>query len=341
MALTGRIAALRRDLPRLGFWQSFDIFVLSDSDDPRSIAAEAEMARAFAQSAMPGPAVYYRRRRRNTARKPGNIAEWVRRWGGAYGYMLVLDADSRMSGRRIGALVHRMETNPHLGLIQAGVRLTGGESRFARLQQLATRLYGPAFAAGIAGWSGSEGNYWGHNALIRVRAFAAAAGLPKLGGRPPFGGDGLSHDFVEAAWLRRAGWAVEIEPDSRGSAEGGPETVSELHKRDRRWCQGNLQHLRVLFARGLHPVSRLHLLCGIGGYLAAPLWLGLVLAATLLGGAGAVLLPSVAAVALILTQKLMGVLLWMASGLEKFRKIASSVISQTLVSSGSGTMRFA
>ena len=43
--------------------------------------------------------------------------------------------------------------------------------------------------------------------------------------------------------------------------------------RDRRWCQGNLQHAAVLPARGLHWVSRMHLLTGIGSYITAPLWL--------------------------------------------------------------------
>jgi membrane glycosyltransferase len=247
--------------------------------------------------------------------------------------MLVLDADSRMSARRITALVHRMETRPHIGLIQTGVRLAGAASRFGRLQQLATRLYGPAFAAGIAGWSGSEGNYWGHNALIRVRAFAAAAGLPKLGGRPPFGGDILSHDFVEAAWLRRAGWAVEIDPDNRGSAEGMPETIAAFHKRDRRWCQGNLQHLRVVLARGLHPVSRLHLVCGIGSYLAAPLWLALVVTATLAGDAGSVLVPGLAAVALILAQKLAGVLVWAGQRPQARGRLLRMALGELAVSS--------
>jgi membrane glycosyltransferase len=238
-----------------------------------------------------------------------------------------------MSARRIAGLVHRMETRPHLGLIQTGVRLTGAGSRFGRLQQLATRLYGPAFSAGIAGWSGSEGNYWGHNALIRVRAFAAAAGLPKLSGRPPFGGDILSHDFVEAAWLRRSGWAVEIDPDNRGSAEGMPETLAAYHKRDRRWCQGNLQHMRVVFARGLHPVSRLHLVCGIGSYLAAPLWLGLVVTATLLGTAGTVIVPGLAALALILTQKLTGVLVWIGRRPQARGPILRMALGELAVSS--------
>jgi membrane glycosyltransferase len=147
--------------------------------------------------------------------------------------------------------------------------------------------------------------------MIRVAAFAGAAGLPRLSGPPPFGGEIRSHHFVEAAWIRRAGGAVEIDPDALGSAEGGPETLAAYHKRDRRWCQGNLQHLRLLRGPGLNPVSRLHLICGIAGYLAAPLWLGLVIVAIVAGAAEGMLAPLIGAVALIVVQKAAGVADWL------------------------------
>ncbi len=310
-ALAGRITTLRGELGTSRLAGRVAIFVLSDSDDGNTVAREVQMMLNLDAASVEGVPIHYRRRLDNAGRKPGNIAEWLTRWGGAYDYMLTLDADSRMSAETVAGLVHRMETSPEAGLVQAGMRLVGGESRFGRLQQLATRLYGPGFAAGIAGWAGTEGNYWGHNALIRVRAFAEAAGLPRLEGRPPFGGDVLSHDFVEAAWLRRAGWAVVFEPNAPGSAEGGPQTLQAFHRRDRRWCQGNLQHLRIVFgAEGLHPMSRLHLVCGIGSYLAAPLWLGLVLAATLSNSTNDLFLPLVGAISLILLPKLAGMAHW-------------------------------
>ncbi len=309
--LTARITALRNDLVRSPMAGRVAIFVLSDSDDAQVVAREVQMTASLADTSDEGTPVYYRRRLENTARKPGNIAEWLRRWGGAYDYMLTLDADSLMPAAIVAGLVHRMETSPDVGLVQAGLRLTGGESRFGRLQELASRLYGPTFSAGVASWTGTEGNYWGHNALIRVSAFAESAGMPRLSGQAPFGGDVLSHDFVEAAWLRRAGWSVIFEPNAPGSAEGGPETLLAFHKRDRRWCQGNLQHLRILFgAEGLHPVSRLHLACGIGSYLAAPLWLGLVVAATLSQSTGLMVLPIVGAIGLIMIPKFLGVAYW-------------------------------
>lgn len=305
-ALGTRVRALMADLADRGLGAHVDLFLLSDSDDRAAIAAEERLAVELA-CGEGRPRLYYRRRLGNEGRKVGNLSNWLRQWGGHYAYMLTLDADSVMSARRIAGLIRRMETRPRLGLIQSGIRLAGGESRFARLQQRAGRLYGAPFVAGLAGWSGPEGNYYGHNALIRVAAFATAAGLPRLPGAAPLGGDILSHDFVEAAWMRRAGWGIEIDPESLGSSEGGPETLMAYHKRDRRWCQGNLQHLKLLRARGLHPVSRLHLALGIAGYLAAPLWLALVTVAILAREVDGMLWPTVGAIGLIFVQKAVGV----------------------------------
>ncbi|MBN9059550.1 MAG: glucans biosynthesis glucosyltransferase MdoH, partial [Rhizobiales bacterium] len=200
------------------------------------------------------------------------------RWGAAYDHMLVLDADSLIAPETIVELARRMEEDPDAGLIQTIPALVNGTTIVARLQQFAGRVYGPVVGAGLAFWTGSEGNYWGHNAIIRTRAFMEAAGLPHLPGKPPFGGHILSHDFVEAALLRRAGWTVRIAEDLAGSYEESPPSLIDLAVRDRRWCQGNLQHTLVLPARGLHWVSRIHLLTGIGSYLASPLWLMLILA---------------------------------------------------------------
>jgi membrane glycosyltransferase len=155
------------------------------------------------------------------------------------------------------------------------------------LEQFANSLYGPLAAWGVAWWSGADGNYWGHNAILRVEAFARSSGLPHLRGRKPFGGHIMSHDFVEAAFLRRAGWGVRLAPGLDGSFEESPPTLIDHLIRDRRWCQGNLQHLGVLGARGLHPVSRLHLARGVLNYALAPLWIALVVTGALLSAPAA------------------------------------------------------
>ncbi len=272
------IEAMATGLDALGQGPAFDWFVLADTTDPDVALAEEAAVVAIRERLAGKARVFYRRRRRNTARKAGNVADFCMRWAGAYEHMLVLDADSLMAPETIIELARRMEEDPDAGLIQTIPALVNGTTILARLQQFAGRVYGPIVGAGLAFWTGSEGNYWGHNAIIRTRAFLESAGLPDLPGKPPFGGHILSHDFVEAALLRRAGWTVRIADDLAGSYEESPPSIVDLAVRDRRWCQGNLQHIFVLPGRGLHWVSRIHLLTGIGSYVASPLWLLLILA---------------------------------------------------------------
>ncbi|ODN72571.1 glucans biosynthesis glucosyltransferase MdoH [Methylobrevis pamukkalensis] len=274
----GGLEAMIRSVEALGHGDAFDWFVIADTTDPE-IALEEETALALARARLGGRLrLFYRRRRHNTGRKAGNVADFCRRWGAAYDHLLVLDADSLMEGGTIVELARRMEADPDAGLIQTIPMLIGGTTLIARLQQFAGRVYGPVVGTGLSWWVQKEGNFWGHNAIIRSEAFMACAGLPELPGRPPFGGHIMSHDFVEAALIRRGGWNVIIADDLPGSYEESPPSLIDLAIRDRRWCQGNLQHSKVLFARGLHWVSRSHLLTGILSYCTSPLWLLLLLA---------------------------------------------------------------
>ncbi len=270
--LTARLRAMVESVRETGRGAQFDWFLLSDSTDPDVWIGE-ELAFLRLRGAAHAERVYYRHRADNIARKSGNIAEWTRRFGAAYDFMIILDADSLMTGETIVRLVKAMESDPSAALIQTVPVIVNARSLFSRLQQFAGRLYGPMLAAGNAWWHGADSNYWGHNAIIRTQAFAAEAGLPELRGRKPFGGHILSHDFVEAALMRRAGWNIRLAFDLGGSFEEVPPSLVDFAARDRRWCQGNLQHLAVLPARGLHWVSRLHLLTGIGAYITAPLWM--------------------------------------------------------------------
>ena len=266
--------AMTLSLARAGALAQFDLFVLSDTKDldckRQEIDAWSKLNR---ETAALGGLVYYRHRVRNIGRKSGNIEDFCKNWGALYDYMIVLDADSLMSGDAMIALVERMDANPRAALIQVPPKLMGRESLFARLQQFSSSVYGPLYSAGLACLQGADGNYWGHNAIIRVAPFMRHCGLPALPGRPPLGGELLSHDFVEAALLRSAGWEVYLAPELGGSFEEPPPTLVDYLKRDRRWCQGNLQHLRLVFAQGFTLPSRLHLLFGVMSYLAAPLWL--------------------------------------------------------------------
>ena len=269
---------MARNLQAAGAAAHFDMFILSDTRTAEAAAREEEefaSLRARAGGILP---IYYRRRSQNHHRKAGNIADFVTRWGGAYDHMVVLDADSDMTAETLTTLARAMAADARAGIIQSLPHLRNQWTPYARMTQFAGRVYGPVVAAGLASWHGRDGNYWGHNAIIRVSAFAAAAGLPELKGRKPFGGHVLSHDFIEAALMRRAGWAVYMLPDLLGSYEETPPSLLDLAVRDRRWAQGNLQHLKIVGARGLHWVSRVHLIQGIMSYLASPLWLLLLLA---------------------------------------------------------------
>jgi membrane glycosyltransferase len=269
-AVAARLRAMVEAVEATGQGAQFDWYLLSDTTDPDVWIAEEAALRDLREAGL--ARVYYRHRAQNHARKAGNISDWVERFGGGYDHMLILDADSLMSGEALVRLAHAMETHPHAALIQTAPIVVNARSLFGRLQQFAGRVYGPMVIAGNAWWQGPDGNYWGHNAIIRVAAFADEASLPELRGRKPFGGHVLSHDFIEAAFMRRAGWEVWAAPALSGSYEEAPPSLIDFAARDRRWCQGNLQHLAILPARGLAWLSRLHLAVGIGAYLTAPMW---------------------------------------------------------------------
>ncbi|MBX9607738.1 MAG: glucans biosynthesis glucosyltransferase MdoH [Gammaproteobacteria bacterium] len=273
----GALECIYRELEATGEIQHFDFFVLSDSTNIDAWIAEEQAWDLSRRRLGATGRFFYRRRYENSARKAGNLAEFCRRWGGHYQHMLVFDADSIMCGETLVRLAKLMQSNPHAGIIQTIPKLVNRNTLFARAHQFAGACYGPVLASGLAWWYLGDGNYWGHNAIMRLSAFAAHAGLPPLPGGPPFGGLILSHDFVEAALMRRAGWKVYLLPDDEGSFEEAPPSLIDHGLRDRRWCQGNLQHMRVIGASGLHPLSRLHLLTGIMAYLSSPLWFAFIL----------------------------------------------------------------
>jgi membrane glycosyltransferase len=270
---TTALQAMAEGLAEIGANTCFEIVVLSDSTNADAWIRET-LAIARLRTALEGRmALWYRRRWRNTARKSGNIEEFVQRWGARYDHMIVLDADSLIDARTLLRLAQVMHADPSLGILQTAPQLIGATTFFGRLQQFAACVYGPVITRGLAAWSGNAGNYWGHNAIIRMGAFAASCGLPELKGRKPFGGHVLSHDFVEAALMRRAGWNVCMATQLGSSWEESPPSLIDVAIRDRRWAQGNLQHLKIIGTAGLSFTSRLHLGIGIMSYLSSPLWM--------------------------------------------------------------------
>ncbi len=274
------LKAIYRSLERENALTHFDFFILSDTADPGLWVQEEEAWFAWCRSVNGFGRIFYRRRRVHLERKSGNVADFCRRWGRGYRYMIMLDADSVMSGEAIVKLVQMMERRPRAAVIQSVPVSTGHRSLFARAQQFASRTYGPMFAAGLHYWQLGDGQYWGHNAIIRIAPFMEHCSLPRLPGQPPLGGEILSHDFVEAALLGRAGWALWLAFDLPGSYEDTSSSLLEEMKRDRRWCQGNLQHLRLLPTRGLVGAHRALFLNGALSYVSALLWFGFLALST-------------------------------------------------------------
>lgn len=278
MTVFARVAAMDASIAALGLTEKFHFAILSDTRNEEVAAAEREwFLRLLAERKGEGR-FFYRRRAANTGKKAGNIEEFFTRSGGAYDYALILDADSLMEGATIAEMARRIEADPKIGLLQSLPKVIGANSRFGRAMQFSASFYSPVFARGLAAMQGHTGPFWGHNAIVRVDAFTQSCGLPVLAGDPPFGGHILSHDYVEAALLARAGWHVRLDEDIEGSFEEGPENIVDHAKRDRRWCQGNLQHSRLLMAPGLKPWSRFVFLQGILAYIAPLFWLGFILA---------------------------------------------------------------
>ena len=275
-----------------GHAKQFDVFVLSDSYDPQTVAAERaaweDLRAALASNpAHPQVEVYYRLRTRRTHRKAGNVADFCRRWGKDYRYMVVLDADSVMSGDCLTAMVKLMEANPTAGIIQTATQAIGHVTLHARAQQFASRVTGRLFTLGMQFWQLGESHYWGHNAIIRVEPFMDHCALAPIKGTGGMSGGIMSHDFVEAALMRRAGYHVWLVADLVGSYEQQPPDLLAELQRDRRWCQGNLQNARLMSEPGIHPVHRAMFVTGTMAYVSAPLWLAFLTLGTALWLSGA------------------------------------------------------
>jgi membrane glycosyltransferase len=273
-----RIAAMDTSLAATGESDRFAFAVLSDTRDPAVAAAERMAFLGLVAERDGEGRMFYRRRTDNRGRKAGNIEDFLTRHGGRWDFALVLDADSLMEGATMVEMARRMEAAPRLGLLQTLPRIVRAGTLFGRAQAFSAALFAPVFARGQAAMQGHSGPFWGHNAILRIPAFTQACGLPQLPGRAPFGGAVLSHDYVEAALLARAGWQVRLDTDLAGSFEEGPANLLDHAKRDRRWAQGNLQHIGVIGAAGLTPWHRFTLLQGIFAYLAPLFWIAFMVA---------------------------------------------------------------
>ncbi|WP_416398524.1 glucans biosynthesis glucosyltransferase MdoH [Allohahella sp. A8] len=287
----GGLASVYKSIEATGALEHFDFYILSDSRDPEVWLAEQAAWYDLTQSLNAGGKLFYRRRPLNQNYKSGNVADFFRRWGKNYRYAVVLDADSLMAGDTLTTMVQLMQLNPKVGILQTAPSLINAQSVFAKAQQFANRLYGPIFTSGLAGLQLGEAVFWGHNAIIRVDAFMKHCGLKKLRGFGLFKGPITSHDFVEAAYMGRAGYEVWLEPELTHSYEESPPSLVDELTRDKRWAKGNLQHIWIMLgARRLKLAHRLAFLNGIMSYVTSPIWF-IFLVLTTVAAARLYLLP--------------------------------------------------
>jgi membrane glycosyltransferase len=266
------LRAMHDTIKDAGLLAHFDIYVLSDSTSKAHAIAESLHWAKLCQEVDGFGRIFYRRRKLRLHKKSGNVSDFCRRWGGSYEYMVTLDADSLMGGELLIRMVNIMEERQDIGILQTAPMAMNQTSLIARIQQFSSHTYGPLFFAGLRFWQMDETGFWGHNAIIRMKPFMTYCALPRLGGKPPFGGEIMSHDFVEAALMRRAGWGVWLAHELEDSFEELPPNLLEELSRDKRWCQGNIQHLRLMFMKDLACGHRILFLQGNLFYFSSLLW---------------------------------------------------------------------
>ena len=249
----------------------FEVFLLSDTRVPEIAAAEEALFRRWRSRALCPDRLHYRRRATNEGHKTGNLWDFLERHGERFDHMVVLDADSVMSGAAIAgssgdgsaprdrhpAAAHRRPAQPQPVPADLPVRHAARHARLHGRQRVVAGRLRPLLGPQRGDPRGS---------------FMAHCRLPTLPGKPPLGGRVLSHDQVEAVLMRRAGWQVRVVADEDGSFEENPPTLSDFVKRDLRWCQSNWQYVHLVGMRAARD-GRLQLWLAILMYVSGPAWM--------------------------------------------------------------------
>jgi membrane glycosyltransferase len=264
-----------------GYSERFHLYLLSDTSDADLAVREEALFSELIASWRDRIAISYRRRTVNVGFKAGNIREFCERWGSRHEFAVTLDADSFMSADAIIRLVRIMQVDPKLGILQGLVVGLPSTSLFARIFQFGMRLGMRSYTIGSAWWQSDCGPYWGHNAVLRLEPFIKHCQLPLLSGGGKEERHILSHDQIEAALMRSAGYHVRVVPREDLGWEENPPTLLEFMRRDLRWCQGNMQYWRFLLLPNLRPVSRYQLVLAILMFIGSPAWIGLLALATI------------------------------------------------------------
>ena len=242
---------------------------------PRSASKETAAYRALRETLGDRMRVWYRRRSENIGRKAGNMQDFVERWGGRYDFMIVLDADSMSRGRHAGRRwCARWQADPRLGLLQTVPRLAGGHTSV----RAAAAVRGPACTArssrAASRLAGRRRQLLGaqrDHPRARVRGGCGLAASCRAASRSAARSCRTTSSKRRCSAAR--GWSVRMLPTLGGLVGGSPPSLLDVAARDRRWAQGNIQHLAVVGSRGFTWSNRMHMWIGVMSYLASPLWL--------------------------------------------------------------------
>lgn len=337
-----RLKVVKQSVDQTGEGRAFSYFILSDTNDPAVAVREEQEIAAWRAAEPDRDRIVYRRRSENTGFKAGNVRDFCERWGREFELMLPLDADSLMAGDTVVRLVRMMQAYPRIGILQSLVVGMPSDSAFARIFQFGMRHGMRAYTMGQAWWVGDCGPFWGHNALVRIEPFQTACDLPMLPGKPPLGGHILSHDQVEATLMRRAGYEVRVHPVEGGSWEENPPTMLDFAKRDVRWCQGNMQYVKLLglpgtrdLLPGLEAMSRFQLFWAILMFVGIPAWTLMIALSPVAAwqAAGVTGYPAASAAALYATFLVMYLM-------PKIAGLVDAMLTRGGVAAYGGTLRF-
>jgi membrane glycosyltransferase len=259
-----------------GYGEHFHLYLLSDTNDAELAIREEALFSELITTWRNRIAISYRRREVNSGFKAGNVRDFCERWGSRHEFAVTLDADSFMPSDAIIRFVRIMQVDPKLGILQGLIVGLPSTSLFARIFQFGMRLGMRSYTIGSAWWQGDCGPYWGHNAILRLKPFIEHCQLPLLTADGEAERHILSHDQIEAALMRGAGYHVRVVPREDLGWEDNPPTLLEFMRRDLRWCQGNMQYWRLVTLPNLTPVSRYQLVLAILMFIGSPAWIGLL-----------------------------------------------------------------
>jgi membrane glycosyltransferase len=211
-------------LQKTGQGEPFDFYILSDTNDTNGWIAEEKAWFELCKQVHGFGRIFYRKQRVPLHNKSGNIADFCRRWGAKYRYMIVLDADSLMTGAALVQLASLMEQHPRVGIIQTSPRPILGQTLFQRMEQFAACVYRPVFAAGANFWQLRDATFWGHNAIVRLQPFMQYCAMPELPEVGPLGRRVLSHDTFLGTTV------PEPPPHRPGTPANGKKSMRKHHK---------------------------------------------------------------------------------------------------------------